>query len=197
MRGAAGSGAGAVVKSVVKSAAPSAFAIDFQQRRRAPSVLGWLLLASGTAAAAAVTYAYLGNDQALAVRQDQVARLEQRLRQSRNAELARRDDPTLAKDLAQAGGLARELTRDWGALLAQVERAGDTSVALLALEQDGTKGELRLEGVAKDLTSVFEFSRRLEGGSLSGARITGYEFRQDGAVRVVHFSLAARWEVSA
>lgn len=179
----------------MSNAAPSAFCLDFGTARRAPSGLGWLLLLCGCAAAGLVVRDYLHHDVLLAARQAQVTQLEARLRDSHRTAPPRGDDAALAGDLAVAGGISRELGRDWGALLEQLERAGDTSVALLALQLDAAKGDLKLDGEARDLPAMFEFSRRLgKAANLSGAHVTSYEFRQDGGVRAVAFSLAAHWE---
>lgn len=175
-------------------AVPAAVDLDFSGRRRPPGALGWLMLVCGALAALGVLHEF------------DVA--ETRAAEARHAyERARRETavarpvrlpaaPLTDVERRAALGVVAGLGRDWNALLAALEAAADDpGLALLALDQDGAKGRLKLSGEARNLPEVFAFVKRLEAiPALRDVRLAGYAFRQDGPIQVVGFDLQARWE---
>ena len=70
-------------------------------------------------------------------------------------------------------------------------------IALLALDQEGARGGLRLTGEGRSLPEVFAYVKRLEaGGVLREVRLGSYEFHASGPLQVVGFTVTAHWEVA-
>lgn len=174
--------------------APPCPNLDFAGRLRRPSLLGWLLLGFGLVASAGVLHEY----DELEVRAADAARAlarVQRQAESGKATPARPPAPVAEAELKPALAVARALNRDGLALLAALEPAADDpGVALLEIDQDATRGVLKLAGEARSLPEAFAFVERLVAGGVRDARLSGYEFRQDGPVQVLRFTAQARWE---
>ena len=171
--------------------------LDFSGSLRRPSALGWLLLAFGFVASAGVVHEY----DVLETRVAEETHALARLRRNGNtgaALQARPGVPLTEAELKPALAVARALNRDGLALLALLEQAADDpGVALLEVDQDGSKGLLKLAGEARSLPEAFAFVQRLEtGGMLREARLSGYEFRHDGPQQGVRFTAQARWEAT-
>lgn len=175
--------------------APSALDLDFARHRRPPSLTGWLLLAFGVAASLAVLQEYDVLETRVAEEAHRLERARRGL--ARQSVAARPVPPPGDAELKPALAVADALRRDWPGLLAGLEQAtDDPGVALLELEQDGTRGALRLAGQARALTEVFALVSRLEAvPGLREVRLASYGFHDEGAVQVVDFSLQARWEL--
>lgn len=179
----------------MKARVPLPLGLDLAGRRRRPSLLGWLMLAAGALACAGVLHEY-------EVREAQVAdeaRLLARARRAVDARMgsARPPAPVSDAELRPALAAARLLGRDWGGFLSGLEAAvSDPGIAVLALEQDGPAGSLKLSGEARSLSEVFALLARLAGvAGLRDARLVSYGFRDDDGVQVVSFQIDARWEV--
>lgn len=174
--------------------APPCPNLDFAGGLRRPSLLGWLLLGCGLVAAAGVLHEYdvletrvVDEARALARAQRQAA--------AGGARPARPPAPLAEAELKPALALARALNRDGLALLSALEQAADDpGVALLEVDQDGTRGVVKLAGEARSLPEAFAFVERLAAGGLREARLSGYEFRPEGPAQVLRFTVQARWE---
>lgn len=174
--------------------APPCPNLDFAGGLRRPSGLGWLLLGFGLVAVAGVLHEYDVLETRVADAARALARV-QRQAEAGKALPARPPAPVAEAELKPALAVARALDRDVLALLAALEQAADDpGVALLEVDQDGTRGLLKLAGEARSLPEAFAFVARLAAGGLRDARLTGYEFRQEGPVQVLRFTVQARWE---
>lgn len=170
--------------------------LDFVVRRRAPGWLGWLVLALGVAAGLWV----FERHQAL-TEEVEALRLDNR-RASRAAEQARvlarreQEDPALRARFEVARKLSQQMARDWQPLFAALEaRAGEHGqVALLSVEPDANRGQLRVTGEARDLDALFAYAESFgAAGVLAAPRIEVFEFKQREGVQVVAFSLRLNW----
>lgn len=174
--------------------APPPLDLDFAGGARRPSLLGWLVLAAGLAAALGVLHEYDVLEGRVAEEEHRVQRLKRAL------DRAATRDPALAPpsegELRPALRAAQGLLRDWPGLLAHLELAADDpAIAVLALDLDGSPGSLKLAGEAGSLAGVFEFVRRMgQGGGLRDVRLTHYDFHAVAGVQSVGFTLTARWE---
>lgn len=174
--------------------APPCPNLDFAGGLRRPSVLGWLLLGFGLVASAGVLHEYDGLETRVADETRALARVR-RYAEAGRVTPARAPAPVAEAELKPARAVARALNRDGLALLAALEQAADDpGVALLEVDQDGTRGLLKLAGEARSLPEAFAFVERLEARGLRDARLSGYEFRQEGPVQVVRFHAQVRWE---
>lgn len=175
--------------------APPGPNLDFSGGLRRPSALGWLLLAFGLVASAGVVHEYDVLETRVAEETHALARVR-RNGDAGAALQARPGVPLTDAELKPALAVAHALNRDGLALLSLLEQAADDpGVALLEVDQDATKGLLKLAGEARNLAEAFAFVQRLEtGGMLREARLSGYEFRHDGPQQGVRFTAQARWE---
>ena len=98
------------------------------------------------------------------------------------------------EQIVQAMG---RLNAPWDALLADIESAMDERVALLGLEPDLLRKELRLRGEAKDIDSVLDFMRRIDATAmLDAAHLDQHQLNLQDPQRPVLFVLVARWSVA-
>ena len=163
-------------------------AINFVAAPRLGSAAGWLLLAVGAAARAAVALDALDAREALARAEAQRARLERQLRQPAPT------GPGAGPAREAAARAVARLRLPWDALLREIERLADDSVALLSVEAQGQARSLRLAGEAKTMADAVAYLARLRESSLiEAAHLAGHEERQAGGVKVVRFTIEAGW----
>ena len=174
---------------------PAPLELDFSGRRPRPGPLGWVLLALGVAAAGLELADWRTGEADLAGREAIVERLRHQLRRAGPAPAAKARAAS-EQELRPALRLAGQLGVDWGALLHDLAAAEDERLALLSLEVDAPRGNLRLTGEAKSLPAVFEYLSRLEAmPSVAAAQLTSYERRTVGAVELIRFNATAAWEM--
>ena len=173
---------------------PAALELDFSGRRPWPGALGWVLLGLGLAVAGLEVAEWRAGEADLAEREAIVERLRHQLRRSAPEPVARARAVS-EQELRPALRLASQLGADWGALLHDLAAAEDDRLALLSLDVDAVRGDLRLNGEAKSLAAVFEYLSRLEAApSIAAAQLASYEQETVGAVQLIHFNATARWE---
>lgn len=174
---------------------PPPVSIDFAGGARRPGWVGWLMLVCGITAALAVVFENDVLEARLADEQHRVTRIKysvDRDGEGRKATYA----PVTIQESRAAVAASRAQSRDWAALFSALEEAAaDPGLAMLSVDQEAVKGELRLAGEARNLPDVFAFVRRLEeSGVVRNARLASYEFHVNGSVQVVGFTLSAHWE---
>jgi hypothetical protein len=171
----------------------SAIQLDFAGRRRGMSWPGALLLALGMAAAATVLFEYHSIG-------ERRAGLELRLAASTRARtpaMARRDtaaDARIASSLQQA---ALDLATPWTRLLSELEQASKDAqgqVALLGVEPDHAKHNVRISAEARTLALALAYVQRLQSSrSLKYPMLDRHEIRADDAQHPVRFELTGEW----
>lgn len=174
--------------------APPCPNLDFAGRLRRPSLLGWLLLGFGLVASAGVLHEYDVLETRVA---DETRALTRIQRQTATGQTtpARQPAPVVEAELKSALAVAHALNRDGLALLSALEQAADDpGVALLEVDQEGNRSQLKLVGEARSLPEAFAFVERLETVGVRDARLSGYAFHQDGSMQVLRFNVQARWE---
>jgi hypothetical protein len=96
--------------------------------------------------------------------------------------------------LEAARRVVLELGVPWQPLFDSIAAALDARVALLRIQPDPGKKEVRIGGEAKDLAAVLAFAARLErGGVVHGAYLLEHELRRREDERAVRFTLRAAW----
>jgi hypothetical protein len=174
---------------------PAPLELDFSGRRPFPGGLGWVLLVLGLGVGGLELADWRAGEADLAEREAIVERLRHQVQRSRPALAAAGRSPVGEAEARPAVRLAHHLAADWGALLQDLAGAEDDRLALLSLEADAARGELRLTGEAKSLVAVFDYLARLESAAaVTEARLTGYEREQVGAVELIRFHATAGWE---
>jgi hypothetical protein len=162
---------------------------DFQ-RKRSPSVSGWLVLAAGLAALgglAQVQYEFSQQQEAQAVR---FARLH-----TPAATLAGNepDEPAVvaARQLLDRSKLP------WNNLFTALESVDTTDVALLAITPDVQRRQIKIHAEARDLAAMLAFQRQLQqNAALSQVVLLDHTVMKDVPEKPVRFHLLAHWGVA-
>ncbi|MDY0013005.1 MAG: PilN domain-containing protein [Rhodocyclaceae bacterium] len=177
-----------------KFAVPPALALDFSGRRRPPGILGWLLLALGLLATGWELADWRAGQTDLAEREAIVARLRHQAQRTQPVAEPASERPVAEQDARPALRVAGQLGADWGGLWRDLAVAEDPGMALLSLEVDGPRGELRISGQARSLAAVFDYLARLEATpGVAAARLVNYEAVTVGAAELFRFNATARW----
>jgi hypothetical protein len=172
-----------------------AIQLDFAGGRRRLSAAGSLLLALGVAAAAGVLLEYrlIGEHR---------AGLQLKLAASIRARTpAISRDPTAdARIAVSAQQAATDLATPWTLLLSELEQASKESqgqVALLGVEPDHAKHNVRVSAEARTLALALAYVQRLQSSrSLEYPMLDRHEIRADDAQHPVRFELTGEWRDS-
>ncbi len=132
---------------------------------------------------------------------DEFARLEANLRQSgvaaRRQTAAIRPSGDLHKvvlEVKRASEIAVQLRLPWKELFASVESANTADVALLSIESDTGKRQLKISGEAKDLASMLDYVRLLGAQpKLANVYLQSHHLQQQDPQHPVRFALGADW----
>jgi hypothetical protein len=171
----------------------NAIQLDFAGARPGLSLVGGLLLAVGVIAAGAVLLEYraIGEHR---------AGLELRL-----AAVARADalaappieSPADSRVAVSAQQAATDLATPWTLLLSELEQASKETqgqVALLGVEPDHAKHNVRVSAEARTLSLALAYVERLQGSrSLSYPMLDRHEIRAEDAQHPVRFELTGAW----
>jgi len=165
--------------------------LNFTGRRTRVTVAGVLLLLVGVGATAAtcIEYRLLEARRAgLTLKLDALNRQTHRdpAQDMRNAALSE-----------AAGGVVRQLGAAWTGLLAELEGASHDSaadIALLSIEPDAGKHNVRITGESRDLPGVLAYVERLQTvASLRYPTLESHDVRSDDPQHPVRFALSAEW----
>jgi Tfp pilus assembly protein PilN len=104
----------------------------------------------------------------------------------------------LIAEVRWANDAAARLTIPWDDLFGAVESATDNQIALLALQPNFPKAELRVAGEADDFGALRRYLDRLDASKvLEGVQLVSHEVVSRGAANPIRFELTARWKVRA
>jgi len=167
-------------------------ALDFRPRRRAGSWLGASILIAGVIAAVAAAE----HHKAL---EDKRAALETGLRERTRVKPAgqRAGASQEAEQRRQNArrAVVRALGRPWDALYDDIEATSTEDVALLVVEPDPRRGDVRISGEARDARALHGYVAALEiTPSLGRVSLAQHETVGDGAANALRFVLVARWQ---
>lgn len=117
-------------------------------------------------------------------------------RQSTPRPMAALSRDALADEVRRVNQAAAQLTIPWDELFAGIEAAQDREVALLSLNPDFTKREIRMAGEAADFQVLRRFSEKLaQGGVVSEVRLLSHEVVPGPTGQVLRFELSAVWRI--
>jgi Tfp pilus assembly protein PilN len=162
--------------------------LGFQPRPRVTRG-GVLALAVGVLAASAVVGQYQ-------VTLGRLARVEA------EALAAHRQRPSIdprrmAEAMQKANLVALELARPWDRAFVALESADEPGVALLAIDPDPRRDELRITAEAKDLAAMLAYLELLKAQpSFGSVTLQQHELRVDEPARPVRFTLLTRWKAA-
>jgi len=165
--------------------------VDFVARRSRVTLAGALLLLLG-ASAAAGSYAEYRLMQARRVGLE--LKLEAATRRNRHEPGL---DARNAGFAEAAGRMAEQLGTPWTQLLAELETASRDSagqIAVLSIEPDPVKHNVRITGESKDLPLALAYVQRLQASSLLRyPMLDSHDVKTDDAQRPVRFAMSAEW----
>jgi Tfp pilus assembly protein PilN len=165
--------------------------LNFVERRRYVSPLGWLLLAGGAALAVVLAFDLRDAQTELERVQLQQARLSRPVATARAKSASK---PAAREDVKLIERVASKLQLPWDAVLDEIDQLEDPAVAILGVEAQGQAHSLRLTGEAREMADVVAYVRRLrKSPSIESANLSHHEEKQAGAVKVIRFSLDANW----
>jgi hypothetical protein len=170
----------------------NAIQLDFSGARPALSLAGALLLAVGVVAAGVVLLEYRSISQHRAGLELKLAALARADALSSPAETPA--DARVAVSVEQA---ATDLATPWTLLLSELEQASKDSqgeVALLGVEPDHGKHNVRVSAEARTMKLALAYVERLQASrSLSYPMLDRHEIRADDAQHPVRFELTGEW----
>jgi hypothetical protein len=170
----------------------NAIQLDFSGARPALSLAGALLLAVGVVAAGAVLLEYRNISQHRAGLELKLAAVARAEALSSPAETPA--DARVAVSVEQA---ATDLATPWTLLLSELEQASKDSqgeVALLGVEPDHGKHNVRVSAEARTMKLALAYVERLQASrSLSYPMLDRHEIRADDAQHPVRFELTGEW----
>lgn len=128
----------------------------------------------------------------LEIRSGQVAKSA-----GRSAARSQREMDDLALEIKHANEVLNQITMPWDKLFQAVEWSADKDVALLAMEPDESKHEVKIRGEAKNIEEVLSYIRHLaEQEIFSSVYLQSHQVQQQNAQRPVRFALVAAWKVT-
>jgi hypothetical protein len=166
--------------------------VDFAGGRRSLTFAGVVLLTLGVAAVAAT---YLGYRSVEAQR----AVLDMKLQAiNRSTQRDPAQEVRAAALSEEIGHVAEQLSTPWTSLLAELESASRDSggeVALLSVEPDHTKHQVRITGESRDLPQVLSYLQRLQSSALLRyPMLESHDVKADDPQRPVRFAMTAEWK---
>jgi hypothetical protein len=168
--------------------------LDYQQQRpfhwAGPALLGMTLLAL----LMAIAYSMTLNGKAASW--EQKLELIERDHGLRTTSGRRdgQDMERLALEVKRANEVLRQLTLPWEELLQAVEAAGGKKVALLTLEPDIEKHQVKISGEASDMMVLLNYIMRLEEQPVFGpVYLQSHQVQLKDPDQPVRFALLAAW----
>jgi hypothetical protein len=164
--------------------------LDFAGRRRPLNRRGGVLLAAGVIGAALVLVDYHGNS-------ERRAGLELRVESVSATRVARRPDKTAERRFDESRAALAELTMPWSRLLQELELASADSresIAVLGIEPDRDKHQVRVLAEARTLPSALAYVARLQKSeALRYPMLESHEVQAKDPQRPVRFQIRAEW----
>lgn len=163
--------------------------LDYR-RSTLPGGLGWLVLAAGSMLALAALAVFVGIAREVEDWQAQAAKA---------VRPAQRDAAPGAsagrqQDLQQAHAVLQQLALPWESLFAALEATRGDKVALLSLEPEVGKGQVRIGAEAKTATDMLDYLRRLqEQSGFAEVVLLNHQIQTQDAERPLRFTVVAMW----
>lgn len=164
--------------------------IDFHQRR-GPEPLAWAILGASLLTLGSLVWSH---DHL----RDETAQARAQVRLAEPAEPAR---PLVMPDvspaeLAAARDALLSIGLPWDGVFAALEEAATRDVALLAVNPDPRKGELRVTAEARNLSAMLAYHQRLETApALRSVALVDHEVVAADPQQPVRFNITAKWVI--
>ncbi len=100
----------------------------------------------------------------------------------------------MQRELVAARQVLQELALPWNALLRDIEGAIGDHTALLSIEPDASRRQVRIGGEARRYGDALDFMHRLDSTPmLMTVHLLNHQVRDDVPERPVQFTMAAAW----
>ena len=104
------------------------------------------------------------------------------------------DPRRMSETLQRANVVALELSRPWDRTFAALEAVDQPGVALLAIDPDPRRDELRITAESKDMAGMLGYLDQLRmQPAFGGVALQQHEVRMDDPGRPIRFTLLAQW----
>ena len=168
--------------------------LDFRRTQRQRKWPGLILLLAGLGGAVAIGDQYSRLSDELAQAQASVRQSGSAARRQTAALVAGGDQQKLAVEVKRASEVALQLKLPWKELFASVEAANTPNVALLSIESETGKRQIKLAGEAKDLDFLLDYIRALAAQPrLANVYLQSHHLQQQDPEHPVRFVLGADW----
>lgn len=169
--------------------------LDFVVRHRSNSPLGWSLLVAGTVLVVAAILAWWLASADVSHWQEESAHWQNMAKRAGfGSHVTDGQVAAMQPEIEAAAKAVERLAIPWGELYGNLESSIDETISLLAVLPNAEKGEIRLNGEAKDFAALRGYMKRLnETGMLTDVRLLRQEVKQNDPQRPIVFSIAATW----
>ena len=172
-----------------------AIQLDFASSRK-PSMLGLLMFTVALLALMMVWQRHTHINQALLALDQSILALKERkgLKPAEPQRQAKSSADLLA-NIEEAKKLASFLMIPWGDVLSALETSALDDLALLAIEPDAKKRQLKITAEAKNKDIMFNYLEKLEGSSeLANVYLLKHEIVEDVDQHPIRFVAVATWK---
>lgn len=168
--------------------------LDFRREDSQGRWVGIALLAAGLAGAIAAGAQYSQLAEELAQAEASVRESGTAARKQTAVIRPSGDLQKVALEMKRASEVAFALKVPWNDLFASVEAANKPTVALLSIESDTGKRQVKISGEAKDIESVLDYLRVLGAQPrLANVYLQSHQLQQQDPQHPVRFVLGAAW----
>jgi Tfp pilus assembly protein PilN len=168
--------------------------LDFRREDRQGRWAGIALLVAGLAGAIVVGVQYSDLAEELTQAEASVHRSGIAAHRQTTAIRPSGDLQKVALEMKRASEVAFQLKVPWNDLFASVEAANTPTVALLSIESDTGKRQVKISGEAKDIESVLDYLRFLGAQPrLANVYLQSHQLQQQDPQHPVRFVLGAAW----
>ncbi|WP_124949912.1 PilN domain-containing protein [Sulfuriferula thiophila] len=169
-------------------------ALDYQKTGASTSKTGVALLLLGIAVTIYMVLQFRSVESGLAAAEENAGHLEQQIKHGNDT--PETTQPTLEqiKEAKQANEILVQLALPWGELFKALESSNNDKVALLAIQPNLAKRSVKINGEAKDFTSLLNYIAQLEKRkTLTDVVLLNHEINMQIPEKPVHFALTANW----
>ncbi len=168
--------------------------LDYQRRSKLFPWAGASLLVLALAAAASIGGYYRDLAGKIAYWEDRADK-DGRLQRNGASNIVPTSD--MATEIKYVNGVLNKLTLPWDKLFQAVEWSAGKDVALLGMEPDAEKREVKISAEAKNLTAMTRYLGQLSAQDIfSSVYLQSHQVQQQLAEKPVRFTLIAAWKTS-
>jgi hypothetical protein len=168
--------------------------VNFSARRERPyDHAGWVLLVAAVGASLFLAWYYAALVRMSDAREARLAHLQRPASGAAHA-LSAGERGRLRPEMRFARHVIEQLDTPWPALFSAVEAAYDEDVALLGVEPEPGRREVRLLAEAKDAGAMLAYIRQVrQSPVLKGAWLVSHQVNLQDPLHPVRFTVSARW----